>query len=307
VLEVSDETLGFTAAFRRQLAFTSLVLSTLDKPIDRLTEDDRVRLTKEYVLSMHREVDEILDNVPWKQHRFIGRANRDELLEELVDVQKFLFGLCHVWEVTQGELLRAFDRKSTLVEQRFYQDHVLPTLVASDKVVLIDVDDTVADWSGGFEQWVKRVEPELIPNDYAKHVDPGLRERLKSRCHSDGGITTLPVFEHSRKAVNALQRAGYKVVWLSARPVHRHPRLAVDTVNWLTDAGFPHEYIFYSTLNKHSFVVEKFPRAVALFDDDAEIVAHAKEFGIPAFRVEVKQGGLLEQVRLFLSLAKEEA
>ena len=103
--------------------------------------------------------------------------------------------------------------------------------------------------------------------------------------HAAGGMKSLALLDGTKDAVNLLQVHGYTIVWLTARPIGRHPRLTGDTVTWLQSVGLPTEYIYYSDLNKHVFVVEKFPRAAALFDDKAETVAHAKEFGIMAFEV----------------------
>lgn len=272
--------------WRRQLAFTQLLLSTVDRPLEQLTEDDRVRLTKEYIEYMHAELVEVLNNVPWKKHRYLGAADRDNLLEELVDCQKFLWGLMMVWDVNPKELERAFNRKSDVVDQRFKQEHLLPKQVMNDKVVIVDIDDVVAGWERGFEDWVSRKELAASPEDYAKHLDPGFRERLKGQIHSSGGMVELPLLFGAHNAINTLQEAGYTIIWLTARPVGKHPRLLADTVAWLKRYDLPTEYIYWSDLNKHLFVVQKFPTAAALFDDKPETVAHAKEFGIRAYLVQ---------------------
>ncbi len=299
---VNKDTFG--TMWRRQLAFTSLVLSTVDTPLDQLTDDDRVRLTRDYVEYLHSELVEVLNNVPWKKHRYLGAANRDNLLEELIDCQKFLFGLMMIWNINPKELGRAFDRKSDVVDQRFKQEHLLPKQVANDKVVIVDIDDVVAGWEQGFEDWVGRLGENLNPEDYAKHIDPGLRERLKSRIHSSGGMLELPLLFGSNNAIDTLQKEGYTIVWLTARPVGKHPRLIADTVAWLKKNNLPTEYIYWSDLNKHLFVVQKFPTAAVLFDDKAETVAHASEFGIRSYLVSYDDC-FLGQVDKFLEDVKE--
>jgi len=284
--------------WRRQLAFTQLLLSTVDVPLEQLTEDDRIRLTKEYIEYLHAELVEVLNNVPWKKHRYLGAADRDNLLEELVDCQKFLWGLMMIWNINPKELGRAFDRKSDVVDQRFKQEHILPKQVANNKVVIVDIDDVVADWERGFETWVDQLGENFKPEDYAKHIDPGLRERLKNRIHSSGGMLELPLMFGSNNAIDMLQKEGYTIVWLTARPVGKHPRLIADTVAWLKKNNLPTEYIYWSDLNKHLFVVQKFPTAAALFDDHCDTIAHAKEFGIRAYVVE--DGDFLTKVDLFL-------
>jgi hypothetical protein len=285
-------------SWRRQLAFTTKAFDVLGpKPLDQLTEDDKVSLTKDYLLSLHSEITEVLNNVPWKRHRYIGASNREALLEELVDVQKFLWGLMQMWDVTPAELERAFDRKSGVVEQRFIQDHELPKLVASKKVVIIDIDGVVCDWDNGFEKWARSVH-DLEPEQYAKHVDPVLRQRLKDEIHATGGMKALPALMCSLRSIDLLVKEGYTIVWLTARPVSKHPRVVADTVEWLTFHDLPTEYIYYSDYNKHLFVVEKFPMAAALFDDTPEIVSNAMEFGLPAFLVD---GNFSDLVKEFLS------
>jgi hypothetical protein len=102
----------------------------------------------------------------------------------------------------------------------------------------------------------------------------------------------------SLRSIDLLVKEGYTIVWLTARPVSKHPRVVADTVEWLTFHDLPTEYIYYSDYNKHLFVVEKFPMAAALFDDTPEIVSNAMEFGLPAFLVD---GNFSDLVKEFLS------
>lgn len=280
----------------RQLAFTSTFMATVDKPLDQMTTDDQTRLTREYVEYLHAELTEVLNSVSWKRHRYLAALPREHLLEELVDCQKFLWGLMQVWRVTPTELSRAFHRKSLVVEQRFQQEHLLPRQALNAALVVVDLDDVVADWSRGFEAWVARVQPELVPSDYAKETDPGLRERLKSRCYDEGGMLELPLLPTAREAIVRLEHQ-YEVVWLTARPASDHPRLFADTVEWLKRYGLPTRYLYWSDLNKHLFVLEKFPVAAALFDDNQETIAHANEFGVRG--IVVKDGDLGAAVDVF--------
>lgn len=288
--------------WRRQLAFNTEALPvTHNLKLDQLTEDNRILITKDTILALHAELDEVLNTVPWKSHRFIGPTDREALLEELVDVQKFLFNLMQTWGMTPLELEYAFNRKSDVVEQRFFQDHKLPSLIMNRKVAIVDIDDVVADWEGGFISWVEQVEPDLNSSDFEPHQNPGLRARLKKRIHSEGGMLSLPVLKGARDGISSLTRSGYTIVWLTARPVSKHPRLRADTIHWLQQNEFPSDYVYFSDLNKHVFVVEKFPYAAVIFDDKPEIIQHAHEFGIEAFEVHAQDGNTLEDaVREFL-------
>ena len=68
--------------------------------IDNLTEEQKIKLTKEFILSMHRELGEILNIIPWKVHRQ-NNKNYDvnELHEEIIDTFKFMLNLCLIWSI----------------------------------------------------------------------------------------------------------------------------------------------------------------------------------------------------------------
>ena len=92
---------------------------------DALAEDTRVALTKEYILCIHRELGEVLNNTPWKLHR-ANNAIYDipHAQEELIDCFKFLINLCILQGMTPESFKQLFFKKSKIVEQR-YQDEIV--------------------------------------------------------------------------------------------------------------------------------------------------------------------------------------
>lgn len=285
--------------WRRQLRFTNQALVKLiGKDTHTLSEQDRTQLTREYIESLHSELVEVLNNLDWKRHRHIRPGARDNLIEEMIDVQKFLWGMMQINGVTPAEFTSAFNRKSEIVEQRFYQEHVMPAqfLSMASDVVIVDIDGTVADWTIGFEQWA--VEKGIAPQEFDKERDPILRERLKDEFYATGGMCRLRPFDGAVDAIMRLKAEGLVVVWLTARPIGRYRRLVGDTVEWLKLWSLPSEYIYWSDLNKHLFVAEKFSSVVALFDDEPEIIKNAMTLGIRAYMI---NGDLKQRVEDFLA------
>ena len=87
---------------------------------DAVTDDEKIKLTKEYILCMHRELGEVLNVIPWKLHR----ANQEEydvehLQEELIDCFKYLLNVCIVHGMTPESFNALFFTKSAIVEKRF--------------------------------------------------------------------------------------------------------------------------------------------------------------------------------------------
>src|SRR3990167_6711192 len=65
-------------------------------PIDSLSEEQKVVLSKEYILSCHKELSEVLDSLPWKLHRKNKGDvfySREQTLEEIIDSFKYLLNV----------------------------------------------------------------------------------------------------------------------------------------------------------------------------------------------------------------------
>lgn len=88
--------------------------------LENLSEEDKLKFTKEFILSMHRELGEVLNEIPWKLHR----ANSDDysvdhVQEELIDVQKFLLNLFLIWGMNPDTFYDLFMKKSAIVQARY--------------------------------------------------------------------------------------------------------------------------------------------------------------------------------------------
>ena len=93
--------------------------------VDNLTEDQKIKLTKEFILCMHRELGEILNIIPWKAHRANNKQyNVDELHEEIIDTFKFMLNLCLIWGIDTDKFNNLFHNKSKIVEQRYSEEKV---------------------------------------------------------------------------------------------------------------------------------------------------------------------------------------
>lgn len=104
--------------FKRQKEFQ---LNFYD--VDNLTEEQKIKLTKEFILSMHRELGEILNIIPWKIHRQNNKNyNINELHEEIIDAFKFLLNLCLIWKIDAVHFNQLFLDKSKIVEQRYKKE-----------------------------------------------------------------------------------------------------------------------------------------------------------------------------------------
>ena len=87
---------------------------------DSMTEEEKIKYTKENILAMHRELGEVLNEIPWKIHRANSKEySIEHVQEELIDCYKFLLNVCIIWGMDGDKLYELFMEKSKIVRQRF--------------------------------------------------------------------------------------------------------------------------------------------------------------------------------------------
>ena len=87
---------------------------------DNMSEEEKILHTKENILSIHRELGEVLNVIPWKTHRSNKKAyDEDHLKEELIDCFKFLLNVCIIHGMTAESFIDLFFSKSEIVKKRY--------------------------------------------------------------------------------------------------------------------------------------------------------------------------------------------
>ena len=86
----------------------------------RSDKNSLVKWNKEYILALIAEATEVLNEVDWKMHKQMNLPNdaRERLLEESIDVMKFLLGLMIVNGFSLDDIYSMFKTKSKVVEKR---------------------------------------------------------------------------------------------------------------------------------------------------------------------------------------------
>lgn len=91
---------------------------------DNMSIDDKIKLTKEYILCIHRELGEVLNVIPWKLHRKNTKTyDTEHLCEELIDCFKYLLNLSMIHGMTPESFEKMFFDKSAIVEKRYFDEN----------------------------------------------------------------------------------------------------------------------------------------------------------------------------------------
>ena len=269
--------------WNRQRLFTEKVITRLDKPLSELSITDKIEWTKQYLLSIHAEADEALHCIPWKRHRktSLKDLNRGNLMIELIDVQKYLWGLMQVWGMTAEEFERVYSDKSFEVEHRWFQEHELENIEELEDVAIVDIDGVLNDYPICFYDWVE--------NKYGSGMVTGILqdrakyEELKDEYRASGAKRTLPITGDSREALRILKAKKIPIILLTDRPYMKIKRISYDTMAWLDTFDIPYDYLFWSHDQSKTHIAKKVKSVAFVVDDKIQTCEQFHELGIRVY------------------------
>jgi uncharacterized HAD superfamily protein len=245
-----------------------------------MTEGDKVTFTKEYILHILSEFDEVLRELNWKIHRpGVKPLIRSNLKEELIDIFKYWLTIVTLWGFNDDELFDEFWRKSMVVVQRFDQEAALSKAVwQGRRIAIIDIDGVLADYPRSFVAYVQdRLGRPLSHSgeDYSNLID-GLSQidvaRWKQKYREQGFEGEHVAVTHDARAyLEALRTDGYFICVVTARPYWQYKRMFGDTLKWFEKHGLPFDSIHF-TEEKQAF-------ALRLLDQGANIAFAIEDHG----------------------------
>ena len=249
-----------------QLDFTRRVLQqTRGLELGSIYGKDLTSITEKYLLSMHKELDEVLDGVDWKEHRNEqGLQVRDNVIGELIDVQKFLWGLMQIWGVTPEEFSSAFQAKTFVVNERFRTEHA----VLGDKIAVVDIDGVLFDYDESFRLWLDQARPFMkgaskqsnaIAWEEAKWE---YRESHRKR-YGEANVANVT-------ALKAMKAAGWTIVLMTYRPKKVFQALEYDTLYWLQHNEVPFDRLIWAAYEKYFYMRDEMRMADIFIDDEFE-------------------------------------
>jgi hypothetical protein len=244
----------------------------------------KIKWNKEYVLALSKEVYEVLDEIDWKMHTSKDTEDvNDNVLEECVDVLKYLFGIIQLNGFNVEDLHQKFIDKSKVVEAKFNQEEVMEKIKASDKkIAFIDIDGVLADWPGGFLKWAGY---ESLAQ-FKSEVDKKEQYKIKSEYRTCGVKATLDVLDGVRSFMKSACKK-YNVVLLTARPYKKYFRIYSDTIKWLSDNDICYDAIVFDE-EKEKYIINNFdPEQVAFCVDDD--ISNANKLHDSGFKVYLKK------------------
>lgn len=258
---------------------------------------EKSRQTKEFLLHLMSEMDELLRTTEWKPHRKQNvLPNPAQVRNEITDMFKYLLSICQVWDMTPEDLVGDYWRKSMVCRQRYSEEFCIDL---EGRIVLVDIDGVLADYGLGYLNWIMEHYPELTDRCIeissrklwidSKNfgIDDQRYQEIKHDFRISGGKVNLPIFEGAKEFLDTLKAQGYKVVLITSRPIDKYPNMYTDTLEWLVKNELKFDHLWWST-DKRETVLAKSIRSNVVFavDDDLRYVTTYADLGIKSFWIE---------------------
>ena len=256
-------------------------------------------VSKDMAFSAIRELTELIDEMNWKRHQLIRKdVNMSNVLEEAIDVLKFYLNILIIWGFTADDLYREFLRKSEVVEQKWNQEQMLSKISKDDRVVCVDIDDVLGDYTEWFlnysHKWLldhDREKYKLCWDNKIKTISQLIttigREtynKMKHDYRNSGIKAQMPVNTGARELLDYLNVKSYKIILLSARPYKDYNRIWADTLEWLKVNNLHFHAILFDR-DKEDLVTKLFPNMEYFIDDHKGNIEKVSQAGFKCIYV----------------------
>lgn len=237
-----------------------------------------------------RELTELVDETNWKSHiKYKKQINKSNIIEEYIDVLKFYINLGLIWNISAEDVVAEFDRKSSVVEQKWQQENMLASLNDTDKIVAIDIDGVLSEYPFSFVKWLIEHNhikagydtPDSVPaiieslGGFAQYTE------LKHQYRMSGAKRNAVVTPGASAFLKLLRNLGYKIVLLSARPYKKYVRIFADTIEWLNKNHLVYDAILFDS-DKEDVIIKRFPQVKLFIDDDINNIKKVTTAGFNA-------------------------
>lgn len=256
-----------------------------------LSQGKQVELTKELMLQLYGECDELLRETAYKSHRKMSaQIIASNLKEEWIDIFKYWLSIGLVWGFDSETLFEEYWRKSKVVEQRYHQEKTLD-LVNNNKLVALDVDGVLADYPDSFQKFIKNktgiwinISTYDLYSEYARIVGHEKMLQLKHEYRETGQKRYIPVIPGATQLCDDIHDLGYNIIFLTSRPVKRYARIFADTIEWLEKNRLkqPGDAIIFDE-DKNYRAVREFPMIRFMVEDNLKFATEIAQLGIPVF------------------------
>ena len=261
-----DEYNELTELWNSQYFFTrDMLRDTRKVELGKIEGKELTSITEKYILSMHKELSEVLEELDWKEHRKYNQPQvRSNIIEELIDVQKYIWGLMQIWNVDIDEFINEFEKKTFVVNERWRMEKY----ILGEKIIVCDIDGVLYQHEKNFKEWIEQARPymkEASKQDNALAWEEAKWEFRDSEQHRYGDA-----YKENIEVLTQMKTQGWDIVLMTYRPKKVFTSLEYDTLFWLKSNSVPCDKLIWAAYEKYFYMRDEMRNAEIFIDDELE-------------------------------------
>jgi hypothetical protein len=228
--------------------------------------------------------------------------------EELIDMYKYWLSLVDTANFPIDKLEEMYYAKSAVVQYRFQEEW----LKQIDRpVVIVDIDQVLADYISGICKWGREWGPKLMDmslptiHRFVNRLNTIEREgswvnaetvgvphlewqKVKHDFRTRGGKRDLPVFPDVRPFLDWCHDRKWIIILVTSRPIVEYPNLFTDTLWWLDHNQLKYDLVWWSMEKAERLEEAALPKEQIVFavDDSPRFVNQLREKGIKTYHLD---------------------
>jgi len=240
-----------------------------------LSNTEKAQKSKDLTVFIQEELIEALQCQNYKSHRKnINTLNRENILYELVDIQKYLIQYVQLYWFTEEQFFSAFKEKSEIVKQRFEQEKRMPKL---ENIIWVDIDGVLGDYAKTFINFVNKnyktnydwKDVKSLDFQTELWLDYETYRNIKHEYRQRGyEWWKLMVYDGASEFLKELRNKGYKIVILTSRPVKEYSKIYFETMQWLRDNDLVFDHVIFDEKKNERLWVEYGNKVVWFVEDN---------------------------------------
>ncbi len=254
----------------------------------KMTHEEKEKITKEFILSAHKELSEVLDCINWKSHRREDKNfSLSNLTEELIDVFKYLINIAVVWDISPERFDEVFDSKTAVVLQRHKQEFFKAE--PGEKVCAIDLDDVLNEFQSYFAKIYneKHGTSFKTEREIKKNINSLEYAEFKNWWRESGIKAHIPVKTGAPEFTRSLRNKNYRIIIISSRPYKQYSRIFPDTMYWLKKNKITYDDLYFEE-DKHLKILKHFPNLSFMVEDNDKYARQVAKEGYRVFLLKEK-------------------
>lgn len=239
-----------------------------------------------FLLGLFEEVGELQKRIGLKKHILNldtkGEDVKSNILEECVDIFKYLVSVLQVYGFNYEEFVEYFYYKTSVVFDRGMTEKNI--LSSGCKVILMDLDGVVAD----INKYL--MDRRIHKSSYSTHK----WKRIKSDLIERGMFKDLEPVEGSVDGIDVIKELGYKIVIGTSRSFWDFSRIKLDTFHWLKKHDILVDRVFFSR-NKSELISKLYPASIdVIIEDRLDFAIELEKTRLPILLLNSKNGKTVE-------------